>query len=211
MISVRKLLEESMMKKLAFSLLIIIMILSACSSTSFSEGGIGYGTPASTVRYKIPIGNCIGSKWATLEDGLALTLSDTAGDIFFHRVTSQPRNWGDSLNGSVKPVYYETEITIPVKQPVPALYTGTLTGAILCPVGGTVHYSFTNKEVKINKAIELHIVTNGEMKQLANQRFWKKIQDIGMVIGLIIVLGIIFGLYQIIKEKLTGSRRRRYR
>jgi hypothetical protein len=201
------------LKRLPVFVVVCSIILTACSAKSFSNEGVGYGLPGESVHYKILIGNCIGSLWATQEDGLALTLSGPDGATFFEHVASQAKKWGSSVSGDLKPVYYEIEIPIPAGQAAPADFSGTLTGTILCPVGGTIHNSFTNKDVTVNKIVELHVVTEGGMKQLARQRFWKNLGAIGMIAGAVVGFFILYALYLVIKEKLPGgsSRRRRYR
>lgn len=174
------------------SLLLCAFVLAGCGVIkSFADVGVGYAEPGAVVKYRIKLASCLNAKWST--DGLMFSLNAPDGATLTSEYLTRPKNWGDTIStsGGLKAVYYTIRVSVPADAAVGTVYTGRLVGTILCPVGASGHFAFTNSSVNVNIPLELHVTSGEEVQSLAVTRFLKSVGTVAVWVGIILLVSLV--------------------
>jgi hypothetical protein len=187
--------------RLFFLLVVCTILLAACGSSGvFKDDEVVFAAPGKTVSYSFDVAVCVKGLWAT--EYLKVTLNSPDGKVFFEQEFIQAKNWDSSLNTNddTKKVSVDFNVPIPADIPVGTIYTGSLTGAIICPYKG---FDVNGRATTIKESMEIRVISAEEVRTRATNNFMDSVIGLlgfGLVISVIYFVG-----------KLAGKNKARYR
>jgi hypothetical protein len=179
-------------------LLISSILLAACgSSGTFTLDDIAYASPGATVKYAIVMGLCIKGYWQSTD--VKLTLYAPNGSVFYEGHTSRAKEWNKYLDPKARQdsAFAHFEVAVPKDDTIGKVYSGKLTGTVICPVNYSNGDSFTDQTFNKDKDVELHVSAASDVRSMAANSFWE-------IVGGLAVVAAIFSVIFVIGKAIGG-------